>query len=45
MSPAQWAGVVILAPLVVYLLVRLGSAAYFKSKADYHQRGNNHVER
>jgi hypothetical protein len=45
MTVGQWLVAVPFGLLVVYLLVRLSTAAYFKSKADYQQRGQNHVER
>lgn len=44
MTVAQWATVLVLTPLAVYVLARLISAAYFKSKSD-HERGQHNAKR
>lgn len=46
MTVAQWVVLVVGAPLAVYLLVRVASAAFFKSKAEHdNQRGQHNVKR
>lgn len=46
MSPAQCTLALLLVPFAVYVLVRVGSAAYFRSKADHdNQRGQTNVKR
>lgn len=44
MTVEQWAVTLVLAPLAVYLLVRIATAAYFRSKAD-HERGQHNAKR
>jgi hypothetical protein len=42
MSAAQILALVLLGPLAVYLVVRLATAAFFKSKATYDQQRTDH---
>lgn len=45
MNAGTWAAIIIGSPLGVYLLVRVASAAYFRSKADHETKGQHNAKR